>query len=92
MKKTERHLLMIDVLLENAGIPIDDLSIEIDVPSHATAIQANLNQRSNGGSGYLAHLIELKDRKIENISFIVGRTGNGDQSDYTTTKPGIIHL
>lgn len=92
MKNTERHLFMLDVSLGNAEIPMDDQSNGIDVPSRGTIIQVNLNQHSNGASCYLVHLIEVKDSKMENVSFILGRIGNIDQSDTTTTKSGINHL
>jgi 3-oxoacyl-[acyl-carrier protein] reductase len=90
--KSQEFLGTLDVLICNAGITKDALSISITEESWNEVIQVNLN--ANFVLNRDAAKIMMKKRKgrIINISSIVGVMGNAGQANYVASKAGLIGL
>ena len=71
----------LDVLINNAGITLDNLSIRLTNENWKKVLDINLTS---------TFLTSKYARKIINITSIVGHTGNLGQANYAASKAGII--
>ena len=80
----------IDVLINNAGICIDNLLIRISVESIKKVLDVNLYGTINASKETIKHMFKKKSGCIINITSVVGEVGNIGQSIYAASKAGVI--
>ena len=80
----------IDVLVNNAGITIDNISIRLTEENWKKVIDINLTSTFLMCKFAIKKMLKKKYGKIINITSIVGHTGNLGQANYAATKAGII--
>jgi|TARA_B110000444_G_C18768183_1_gene561128 3-oxoacyl-[acyl-carrier protein] reductase len=80
----------IDVLINNAGITEDNISVRLTEESWKKVIDVNLTSSFLMCKYAIKKMLKQKYGKIINITSIVGHTGNLGQSNYAASKAGII--
>jgi len=80
----------IDILVNNAGITRDKTLKNMSKQHWDDVIHVNLSGLFNCTQQVLPFMLERKFGRIVNISSFVGLAGNVGQSNYATTKAGII--
>jgi 3-oxoacyl-[acyl-carrier protein] reductase len=80
----------IDVLINNAGITRDALLIRMTEDQWDSVIAVNLKSVFNLTKAVLMTMIKQKSGSIINMSSVVGVSGNAGQSNYSSSKAGII--
>jgi len=80
----------IDVLLNNAGIALDNLSIRLTDENWKKVIDINLTSTFLMCKHTIKKMLKNKQGKIINITSIVAHTGNLGQANYAASKAGII--
>lgn len=79
-----------DVLVNNAGITNDNLLIRMDDNQWFDTIETNINSLYRISKVFLKPMIKKRNGRIICISSVVASTGNAGQSNYVTTKSGMI--
>lgn len=82
----------IDILINNAGITKDNLSIRMKTEEWNKVIDLNLTSSFLLTKYSIKKMIKNKQGKIINITSIVGHTGNIGQSNYAASKAGLIGM
>ena len=82
----------IDILVNNAGITKDGLAIRMKLADFESVIQTNLTGAFSCCQQVLMPMMKERWGRIINISSIVGETGNAGQSNYVSSKAGLIGL
>ena len=80
----------IDVLVNNAGITLDNLSIRLSDENWKKVIDINLTSTFLMCKHVIKKMLRNKKGKIINITSIVAHTGNPGQANYAASKAGII--
>ena len=80
----------IDVLINNAGITLDNLAIRLTDENWKKVIDINLTSTFLMCKQAIKKMLKNKYGKIINITSIVGHTGNLGQANYAASKAGII--
>jgi len=80
----------LDVLINNAGITMDNLSIRLADENWKKVIDINLTSTFLMCKHSIKKMLKNKYGKIINITSIVGHTGNLGQANYAASKAGII--
>ena len=80
----------IDVLINNAGINLDNLSIRLTEENWKKVIDINLTSTFLMCKHLIKKMLKKKYGKIINITSIVGHTGNLGQANYSASKSGIV--
>ena len=80
----------LDVLINNAGITLDNLSIRLTNDNWKKVIDINLTSTFLTSKYAIKKMLKNKYGKIINITSIVGHTGNLGQANYAASKAGII--
>ena len=80
----------IDVLINNAGITLDNLSIRLTDENWKKVIDINLTSTFLMCKYAIKKMLKNKKGKIINITSIVAHTGNLGQANYAASKAGII--
>ena len=80
----------IDVLVNNAGITLDNLSIRLSDENWKKVIDINLTSTFLMCKHVIKKMLRNKKGKIINITSIVAHTGNLGQANYAASKAGII--
>ncbi len=88
--KVEKKLGGIDVVVNNAGITLDNLSIRLTEENWKKVIDINLTSTFLMCKYAIKKMLKKKYGKIVNITSIVGHTGNLGQANYAASKSGII--
>ena len=81
-----------EILINNAGITRDNLSLRMSFNEWKEVIDINLNSTFLLCKFSLKKMIKNKYGKIVNITSVVGHTGNVGQANYAASKSGIIGL
>ena len=84
------ELAGIDVLINNAGITLDNLSIRLTNENWKKVIDINLTSTFLMCKQTIKKMLKNKQGKIINITSIVAHTGNLGQANYAASKAGII--
>lgn len=90
--KADEEMGGIDVLICNAGITKDMLSIRMTTESFEEVINVNLKATFILNREAIKKMIKRKYGRIINISSIVGVMGNAGQANYVASKAGIIGM
>ena len=82
----------INILINNAGITLDNLTIRMKDEEWNRVINLNLTSSFFLSKYTIKKMLKNKDGKIINITSIVGHTGNIGQSNYAASKAGLIGM
>jgi|TARA_B110000438_G_scaffold158719_1_gene151960 3-oxoacyl-[acyl-carrier protein] reductase len=82
----------LDVLVNNAGINKDNLSIRMKDEEWNKVIDINLSSTFFLCKYAIKKMLKNKYGRIVNITSIVGHTGNLGQSNYAASKAGIVAM
>lgn len=82
----------LDILVCNAGITKDNLSLRMSVEDFDSVININLRSAFILNKAAIRKMIKQKFGRIINISSIVGTTGNPGQANYTAAKAGMVGM
>jgi len=80
----------IDVLVNNAGITKDTLLMRMTEEQWDAVINVNLKSVFNFTKAVQRFMLKQKAGSIVNMSSVVGVSGNAGQSNYASSKAGII--
>ena len=81
-----------DVLINNAGTNVDNLSLRMKDDEWKKVIDINLTSTFLLSKHAIKKMLKSKFGRIVNITSIVGHTGNTGQSNYAASKAGIIGM
>ena len=90
--KVSSELDGLDILINNAGITVDNLSIRMKNDDWEKVININLSSTFYLCKYAIKKMLKNKYGRIINITSIVGHTGNLGQSNYSASKAGIIGM
>jgi 3-oxoacyl-[acyl-carrier protein] reductase len=82
----------LDILINNAGTNMDNLSIRMKDNEWKKVIDINLSSTFLLSKYSIKKMLKSKFGRIVNITSIVGHTGNLGQSNYAASKAGIIGM
>ncbi|GIU79352.1 MAG: beta-ketoacyl-ACP reductase [Bryobacteraceae bacterium] len=87
-----RQMRRIDVLVNNAGITRDALSMRMKPEDWDRVIQINLTGAFNMAQAVIPAMMKERWGRIINIASVVGEMGNVGQANYVSSKAGLIGL
>ena len=90
VEEVSKKLGGIDVLINNAGITLDNLSIRLTEENWKKVLDINLTSTFLMCKFVIKKMLKNKCGKIINISSIVGHTGNLGQANYSASKAGVV--
>ena len=79
-----------EILVNNAGITLDNLSIRLTEENWKRVLDINLTSSFLMCKFAIKKMLKKKYGKIINITSIVGHTGNLGQANYAASKAGIV--
>ncbi len=82
----------IDVLINNAGVTSDNLTIRMKNEEWNKVININLTSTFLLSKFTVKKMLKNRNGKIINITSVVGHTGNVGQANYAASKAGIIGM
>ena len=82
----------IDVLINNAGVTNDNLTIRMKLDEWNRVINLNLTSTFLISKNVIKKMLKNKNGKIINITSVVGHTGNVGQANYAASKAGLIGM
>ena len=88
--KIDKKLEGIEILINNAGITLDNLSIRLSEENWKKVLDINLTSSFLMCKFAIKKMLKKKYGKIVNITSIVGHTGNLGQANYAASKAGIV--
>ena len=92
IENTSSQLAGLDVLVNNAGITMDNLSLRMKDEEWKKVIDVNLGATFFLCKYAIKKMLKNKYGRIVNIASVVGHTGNLGQSNYAASKAGIIGM
>ena len=90
IETADKKLNGIDILINNAGITLDNLSIRLTEENWKKVLDINLTATFLMCKHAIKKMLKSKKGKIINITSIVGHTGNLGQANYSASKAGIV--
>ena len=82
----------LDVVINNAGITKDNLSLRMKNDEWQKVIDINLSSTFYLSKYAIKKMLKNKYGRVVNITSIVGHTGNLGQSNYAASKAGIVAM
>ena len=82
----------IDILINNAGITKDNLTIRMEKAEWDKVIDINLTSTFLLSKYVIKKMLKKKYGKIINITSVVGHTGNLGQANYSASKGGVSSM
>ncbi len=82
----------LDVLVNNAGITKDGLTVRMSEADFESVIDVNLKGTFLMSKAALKVMFKKRSGSIVNISSVIGQMGNAGQANYAASKAGIIGL
>ena len=92
VENVSSQLTGLDVLINNAGINMDNLSLRMNELEWKKVIDINLGSTFLICKYAIKKMLKSKYGRIINITSVVGHTGNLGQSNYAASKAGIIGM
>ena len=86
------ELVGLDILINNAGINMDNLSLRMKDDEWKKVIDINLTSTFFLSKHAIKKMLKNKFGRIVNITSVVGLTGNLGQANYSASKAGIIGM
>ena len=86
------QLTGLDVLINNAGVNLDNLSLRMTNEQWKKVIDINLGSTFLLTKYAIKKMLKNKYGRIVNITSIVGHTGNLGQANYAASKAGIVGM
>ena len=82
----------LDILINNAGTNVDNLSLRMKEEEWKKVIDINLTSTFLLTKHAIKKMLKNKFGRVVNITSVVGHTGNLGQSNYAASKAGIIGM
>ena len=82
----------LDILINNAGTNMDNLSLRMKDEEWKKVIDVNLTSTFLLSKYGIKKMLKNKFGRVVNITSVVGHTGNLGQSNYSASKAGIIGM
>ena len=82
----------LDILINNAGTNVDNLSLRMKDEEWKKVIDINLTSTFLLSKYAIKKMLKNKFGRVVNITSVVGHTGNLGQSNYAASKAGIIGM
>jgi len=82
----------LDILINNAGINVDNLSLRMKEEEWKKVIDVNLTSTFLLTKHAIKKMLKNKFGRVVNITSVVGHTGNLGQSNYAASKAGIVGM
>jgi 3-oxoacyl-[acyl-carrier protein] reductase len=92
LKDTETALGAIDILVCNAGVTRDNLSMRMKDEEWQQVIDVNLTATFRLIRGAMRGMLKRRFGRIINITSVVGASGNAGQANYCAAKAGITGM
>ncbi len=92
IEKVETDCGKIDVLINNAGITQDNLSLKISSEAWHKVLDTNLTSSFLLSKAVLPCMLKHRFGRIINMTSIVGVIGNAGQTNYAASKAGLIGM
>ena len=86
------QLTGLDILINNAGINMDNLSLRMKEDEWKSVIDFNLGSTFLLCKYGIKKMLKNKYGRVVNITSVVGHTGNLGQANYAASKAGIIGM
>ncbi len=86
------QLTGLDILINNAGVNIDNLSLRMKEDEWKRVIDVNLGSTFLLCKYGIKKMLKNKNGRVVNITSVVGHTGNLGQANYAASKAGIIGM
>jgi 3-oxoacyl-[acyl-carrier protein] reductase len=80
----------LDILVNNAGITRDGLILTMSEEDWDAVMAVNLKSTFNCSKAAVKHMIRKRSGRIINIASVAGQMGNAGQTNYASSKAGII--
>ena len=82
----------LDILINNAGTNVDNLSLRMKYDEWKKVIDVNLTSTFLLSKYSIKKMLKSKYGRVVNIASVVGHTGNIGQPNYAASKSGIIGM
>jgi len=82
----------LDIIINNAGANVDNLSLRMKDEEWKKVIDINLTSTFLLTKHSIKRMLKNKFGRVVNITSVVGHTGNLGQSNYSASKAGIIGM
>ena len=82
----------LDILINNAGLNADNLSLRMKDEEWKKVLDINLTSTFLLTKHSIKKMLKRKLGRVVNVTSVVGHTGNLDQSNYAASKAGIIGM
>ena len=92
IENTVKELGGLDVLVNNAGITKDGLTVRMNTADWQQVIDVNLTGTFFMSRAALKVMFKKRNGNVVNISSVIGQMGNAGQANYAASKAGIIGL
>jgi len=92
IENVSSQLTGLDVLINNAGTNMDNLSLRMTEEEWKKVIDLNLSSTFLMCKYAIKKMLKNKYGRIVNITSVVGHTGNVGQANYAASKAGIIGM
>jgi len=92
IENVNSQLTSLDIVVNNAGIALDNLSLRMRNDEWQRVIDVNLTSTFLLCKHAIKKMLKKKYGRIVNITSIVGHTGNLGQANYAASKSGMIGM
>ena len=92
IENVSSQLTGLDILINNAGVNMDNLSLRMKEEEWKKVIDINLTSTFLLSKHAIKKMLKNKFGRVVNITSVVGHTGNLGQSNYAAAKAGIVGM